>query len=121
MSDDLHQALDKFAGKIKGEVAIAGVAAMAKAVYDSARANVPVQSGTLRNSIYRVLSKDNTNKDKITYHVAWNHKKAPHGHLIEFGTSRAPAHPFLYPALEQNKDKLSPIAQSAMKAALEKT
>ena len=35
---------------------------------------------------------------KATYHIAWNHQKAPYGFMVEFGTSRAPAHPFLRPA-----------------------
>jgi HK97 gp10 family phage protein len=56
------------------------------------------QPGTLRNSIYQVFSKDNSGQGFATYHVAWNHRKCPYGFMVEFGTSRAPAHPFLRPA-----------------------
>jgi HK97 gp10 family phage protein len=36
----------------------------------------------------------------MPYRVSWNKKKAPHGHLIEFGTSRTPAYPFIRPAFD---------------------
>lgn len=55
-------------------------------------------AGTLKAAIYQVHSKDNSGKGYDTYHVAWNHDKAPYGFMVEFGTSRAPAHPFLRPA-----------------------
>jgi HK97 gp10 family phage protein len=59
-----------------------------------------IQPGALRRSIYQVFSADNSGQKRATYHVSWNAKKAPHGHLVEFGTSRAPAHPFLRPAFD---------------------
>lgn len=57
-------------------------------------------AGTLRDSIYQVFSKDNSGPQRVTYHVAWNHRKAPHGFMVEFGTSKAAAHPFLRPAYD---------------------
>lgn len=56
--------------------------------------------GTLKNAIYQVFSKDNSGKGFATYHIAWNHRAAPYGFMVEFGTSRAPAHPFLRPAYD---------------------
>ena len=56
------------------------------------------EPGTLRDSIYQVYSKDNSTKEKATYHIAWNHQKCPYGFMVEFGTRRAPAQPFLNPA-----------------------
>lgn len=56
-------------------------------------------SGSLRDAIYQVYSKDNSGQGFATYHVAWNHQKVPYGFMVEFGTSRAPAHPFLRPAI----------------------
>lgn len=56
-------------------------------------------SGSLKGAIYQAYSKDNSAEGKrATYHVSWNAKKAPYGHMVEFGTSRAPAKPFLRPA-----------------------
>ena len=55
-------------------------------------------AGSLKSAIYQVYSKDNSGEAKATYHVAWNHKKVPYGFMVEYGTSRTPAHPFLRPA-----------------------
>lgn len=58
------------------------------------------KTGNLQNSIYQVFSKDNSTERRATYHISWNHIKAPHGYLIENGWSRAPAHPFVRPAFD---------------------
>jgi len=60
-------------------------------------------AGTLRRSIYQVYSKDHSGPGRATYHVAWNHQKAPYGFMVEFGTRKAPAHPFIRPARAQAK------------------
>ena len=57
------------------------------------------QPGNLRDSIYQVYSKANSTDKRATYHISWNHIKAPYGFMVEYGTSRAPAHPFLRPAV----------------------
>ena len=56
------------------------------------------ESGTLSRAIYQVYSRDKSGAGVATYHVAWNHQKAPYGFMVEFGTSKNPAHPFLRPA-----------------------
>lgn len=116
----INAALDNIA-KTAEEAVRPAAQAGAQMLYDEARAQCPVsdnahffygtsfkktgqryffKSGTLRNSIYQVYSKDNSSKAKATYHIAWNHQKAPYGFMVEYGTSRAPAHPFLRPAYE---------------------
>jgi HK97 gp10 family phage protein len=79
-----------------------GVAAMAKVTYDEVRANAAKnkKTGLLQSAIYRVYSPEKSTDDQKTYRVSWNKKKAPHGHLIEWGTSRAPAFPFVRPAFD---------------------
>jgi HK97 gp10 family phage protein len=63
-------------------------------------------AGTLRDSIYQVYSKDNSTEGKVaTYHVSWNHQKAPYGFMVEHGTSRAPAHPFMRPSYDAVNDE----------------
>jgi HK97 gp10 family phage protein len=42
-----------------------------------------------------------TSKRGVTVYVG---PTAPHGHLVEFGTSHSPAQPFLRPAWDGNKD-----------------
>ncbi len=46
-------------------------------------------ANTLMNSIYQVHSKDNSDVNKHTYHVSWNHKECPYGFMVEYGTVRA--------------------------------
>jgi len=41
--------------------------------------------GALRDSIYLVYRKEISGGSSFSYSVSWNAKKAPHGHLLEFG------------------------------------
>lgn len=43
------------------------------------------KTGNLAGSIYQAFSAQNSGPAKATYHVSWNARKAPHGHLVEFG------------------------------------
>ena len=105
-----------------GEAARPAAQAGAQVFYDRVRELVPVSlkghwfhgtsfkkygtkywfdAGALKASIYQVYSKDHSGQGFATYHIAWNHQKAPYGFMVEFGTSKAPAHPFLRPARAQ--------------------
>lgn len=110
--------LNNFSEKVKTSVIRVGSQAAAQVFYDEAKSRVPAKSGTLKDSIYQVFSQDNSTASKVTYHVSWNRSKAPHGHLIEFGTSRAPAHPFLRPAYEAMKKQAYEAAVEKMKERL---
>lgn len=43
------------------------------------------KTGNLARSIYQVYSLRNSTDKRAVYHVSWNARKAPHGHLIEYG------------------------------------
>lgn len=79
-----------------------------------AKSGRTIEPGALKASIYQVFSADNSSDDHATYHVSWNYKKAPHGHLVEFGTSRAPAHPFLRPSFDTRANDALRAAESRM-------
>lgn len=66
----------------------------------------PYNPGTLRDSIYQVFSKDNSFTDVSTYHVSWNADKAPYGAMVEFGTSKAPAHSFIGRAVAETRKQV---------------
>lgn len=93
----------------------------AQVFYDEMRARVPVsdnahffygrnsrktgvryyfEPGNLKNSIYQYRLRYYDDGGKTTYVISWNKLKAPYGHMVEFGTSRAPAHPFLRPTYD---------------------
>lgn len=60
----------------------------AQVVYDQVRANVARikrHTGNLASSIYQAYSPDNSNPGQATYHISWNARRAPHGHLVEHG------------------------------------
>lgn len=60
----------------------------AKVLYDEVKLNVSKMgrvTGNLYSSIYHAFSKDNSGDGVATYHISWNHIKAPHGHLLEYG------------------------------------
>ena len=101
----------------------------AQIVYDTARALAPVSKaahmfniegrvygpflpGNLRDSIYQVFSKSESNDHKAAYQVSWNFSKAPYGFTQEYGTSKTPAQSFIGRAMrEQGKAALQAIEQ----------
>lgn len=129
LSGDLVADLDKFAAGVKESVVFSGAAAMARVLYDEVKINTAKltqsgnprekgrEPGTLENSIYRAYSPEKSGDGFKTYRISWNHTKAPHGHLIEFGTSRAPAYPFLRPAFAKVHEAIK-AGQERMKAVL---
>lgn len=62
--------------------------AAAQVLYDEVKRNVaaiPQKTGNLSRAIYQVFSQNNSSVGKATYQISWNARKAPHGHLVEFG------------------------------------
>jgi len=105
LTGDLSGALAKFERAVQEKVLISGAAAMAKVLYDQVKLNtLPPnlyrRTGNLHDSIYRVYAEDRSSETSKSYQISWNKRTAPHGHLLEFGTSRAPAHPFIRPAFD---------------------
>jgi len=94
---DMAAQLDALAGDIKEKVLRSAAHAGAVVLYDAARANAPVyvpdgsnrkrviKPGQLRDAIYRVFAESASSDELKQYEVSWNHKKAPHGFLVENG------------------------------------
>lgn len=123
--------LDRLAGDMATHLARSMCVAGGKVIRDEAKLLAPVGTeeggsihpGALRDSIYLAF-KDGSDGKNVRYSVSWNAKKAPHGHLLEFGhwqpyvvakiagggyystkikkdaPTWTPAHPFLRPALD---------------------
>ena len=73
----------------------------AQVYYDQVQQNVPVRSGLLKSAIYQAYADEQSSPGRALYHVSWNKSQAPHGYMLEFGTSRTPAQPFVRPAQGQ--------------------
>jgi hypothetical protein len=119
-----QRAVEKLQGPLKVSLARSIAVGMGEVLRDEAKQLAPIKEGVLKDSIYLAFKEGRSNGQEVVYSVTWNHLKAPHGHLIEFGhlrvnevirlddgtwrftTTRLPepkfvaAHPFLRPALD---------------------
>jgi hypothetical protein len=62
--------------------------AAAQVLYDDVKRNVQRisrKTGNLEDAVYQAYSQQNSGVGHATYHVSWNHRKARHGGLVEFG------------------------------------
>ncbi|HDS1002019.1 hypothetical protein [Stenotrophomonas phage BUCT603B1] len=60
-------------------------AAVGAAMRDEAKSRVRSDSGRLAAAIVVKFAQEWSTKREVRYIVTWNRKKAPHGHLVEFG------------------------------------
>ena len=91
----------------------------AKVYHAEVMLRVPRRTGLLASTVYMAHSADNSADGvKETYHISWNKKKAPHGHFVEYGTSRAPAHPFLRPAYEAAKTRAHEAVMQTLRESM---
>lgn len=87
----------------------------------SSPGNAPfVQSGTLRDAIYQAYADDESGDARSVYRVSWNKRKAPHGGLLERGTSRMAARPFLRPGYDAARQRALSTAQQVLAAQVRK-
>lgn len=60
----------------------------AQVLYEEVERNVAGlgrKTGKLAGSIYQKFSPEKSVDGKAVYNISWNAKKAPHGHLVEYG------------------------------------
>lgn len=91
----------------------------AQVLYNAVEINVSRighKTGRLANAIYQAFSKDNSGEGYATYHISWNAKKAPHGHLVEFG-HLARYHTYIGKDGRWYTDKSKPLASPRQVAA----
>ena len=116
--DDIVRRVQAIEQRLKDAIRPAALAG-ARVYYSEVMPRVPRRTGLLASSVYIAHSDDNsTDGVKETYHVSWNKKKAPHGHLLEYGTSRAPAHPFLRPAYEAAKTRAHEAVMQSLRESM---
>lgn len=122
----VQKALEKLPGVLQQKVVIGATRAAAKVIAEEAKENVPVDIGLLKKSISVAKAKKRDTKDgHIKFYVVPKSKilisskvtvggkrgklkskvNAYYAHMVEFGTSKMAAHPFLRPAFENSADK----------------
>lgn len=104
----------------------------AEVFYDEVKLRVPMSAkphksgkktynpGTLRKAIYQAFADKESGDGKAMYRVSWNKTHAFYGRFVEFGTSKAPAQPFLRPAYDAARAKALKAVQERMAAELKK-
>lgn len=70
-------------------------------------------AGTLSKAIYQAYSQDDSGPRLATYHISWNHKKAPYGFMVEYGTVRSKPVGFV-----RRAQSAMPRAQEAIRVEL---
>ena len=99
---EVQQALDRLPAIVVERVQGPGLEAAAEVVRRTARNNAPVRTGALRNSIIAVRQAAFLRGQKIRNGAAVvfaGGNRAPHANIVEHGSVRVPATPFLEPAL----------------------
>jgi hypothetical protein len=123
------KALDGLAGEKRVSLARSMCVAGGEVLRDEAKLLAPVDEGVLKDAIYLAYKDALSDESRQVYSVSWNHLKAPHGHLVEFGHWRVnevvklpdgtwrfthtrlpepvwvPAHAFLRPAYDMAKER----------------
>lgn len=80
------------------------------------------KSGNLRRS-FKISKLKNSRMGKGGRWYVWVgdvDREAPHGWLLEFGTSRIPARPFMQPALERHENEVFDAIKNGLREALGK-
>lgn len=97
---ELAAALRKVARDVEAdEVIDRALMPAAEMLRDAIRARAPVRTGKLRDAVFAGRGDPRRDPFGPTVLYGVNERKAPHAHFLEFGTSRAPAHPFVRPAV----------------------
>ena len=109
---DLQKALRQFPKNVQKNICVGANRAAAARIAKSAKMKVSVRTGTLKRSI-RVVKRKTENNAVIKHSVSaggkvkWSTKgekktgDAFYAHMVEFGTSKMSAQPFMRPALEE--------------------
>lgn len=110
--DQLEHLVENSA-KVQGEI----LQAAAEPVLADAKQTTAFQdrSGKLRNSLR--VSKPKTKRDRKYILVQTD---PFYGRMVEFGTSKMSARPFLQPALERNQQEVTEIIKTKLREALGK-
>jgi HK97 gp10 family phage protein len=107
---DAVAGLEHLAERVQAAVRPAAQAG-AQVLYDDVRARVPQDTGLLHSAIYQAFADGESTEERVTYRVSWNRSKAWYGRLVEFGTVKMAARPFIRPAFDAAHKRALEAAQ----------
>ncbi|MBL4730279.1 MAG: HK97 gp10 family phage protein [Sulfurimonas sp.] len=129
--EDLLRKLKSFPIKFQKNVITGAIRAGAAAITKEARRNVPRDDGYLKKSL-KTIKRKTKDKSIIKFSVvphtrtihkvqdANGEKRYNYGGHIEFGSSKAAAHPYLRPAFESKGSEAIEIAKKYMKKRIDR-
>ena len=94
---NIREALKQLEDAVGEKVLMSAASGMAYVLYKHAEeyAAEHRKSGTLESAIRRRFVEQISTHKRKSYYISWNPRVAPHGQFLEYGTSRAPAYPFI--------------------------
>lgn len=125
---EVRKALADLPARISKNVIRRAMYAGAVVIRDDARTRAPVETGALRSSI---VAKASTTKegeiygsvgvDRKTFSRGKRKGRKPrrYAHLVEFGTVKSKAQPFLRPAMDTNIDRVLDVIAEAMRKGID--
>ncbi len=139
---ELSQRISALNKTVANRVVRKAATAGARLIRDEAKSRVPVDTGLLKRNIVvkkfrdqgpgnvrygiglvsskAVYSNNKTNRRKGRVGQSYYQDKAFYGHMVEFGTRKMKARPFLRPAFESQKEKAVDIVKNTLKEELDK-
>lgn len=88
-------------------------AARAKAPYDTGR----VKGTHLRDAIF--VDRGEKIKPNVLVGVRYKAPGAPHAHLIEYGSHKAPAQPYMRPAISGTASRIGKVIEQGLRKVIE--
>ena len=107
---EMERLLDKLPGRLDRRVIRGALTKTAKPLVKAVKAKVPVFTGNLKKSIGAFSLKHGKGRNRSTVAIAVGARtsgkfKGYHAHLVEFGTVKMKARPFLRPAFDRHKGR----------------
>ncbi len=115
--EDLREMLGDIAPREANNILRNAVHGLAGQVRDVMKTNVKVDTGDLRKSIRAVRRRGKPNFPISDVRVG---ATAPYGLMLEFGTVKTPAQPYIVPTVEQMRPKVPAIYREEFGEKLEK-
>ena len=119
---ELSKALKAFPQNVQNNILNSAVRAGAVTIQKEARKNVPKRKRKLEKAIV-IKKRRPKNKNRIKYQLGIQQgtkDDAYYGHIVEFGSSKMEAKPFMRPAFESKADEVKNEVRKKMSQRIDK-
>lgn len=119
---ELSKALKAFPENIQNNILNSAIRAGIVTIQKEAKKNVPKREGILKKAIV-IKKRRPKNKNMIKYQLGirqGSKDDAYYGHIVEFGSSKMEAKPFMRPALESKADEVINEVRKKMQQRIDK-